>query len=175
MTKYLRTILPAAALAVATVCFTPVAHAADEPKTKSMLSATDKTFVKKAYKGGLSEVANGKVAQEKAKDEATKKVADQMVTDHSKANDELKKIADEEKLDLSGVSAKAMAISGDNFDKQYLMMLQKEHEKDIAMFEKEANDAKPGEDRDVPSFAKNTLPTLKEHLAMINDALAKVK
>ena len=164
-----------AALAVAIVYFTPVAHAADEAKTKSMLSASDKTFVKKAYKGGLSEVENGKLAQEKAKDEATKKVAEQMVADHSKANDELKKIADEEKLDLSGVSAKPMAISGDNFDKQYLMMLQKEHGKDIAMFEKEANDAKPGEDRDVPSFAKKTVPTLEEHLAMINDALAKVK
>jgi hypothetical protein len=34
---------------------------------------------------------------------------------------------------------------------------------------------KPGEDRNVPSFAKKTLPTLKEHLQMIEDALAKMK
>ena len=54
-------------------------------------------------------------------------------------------------------------------------MLKKDHEKDIAEFEKEANDTKPEEDRDVPAFAKKTLPTLKEHLQMVEDALAKVK
>ncbi len=174
MKKYLRIMLPTALVAAA-VCFVPVTRAAEETKAKSMLSAGDKTFVKKAYKGGLTEVANAKMAQEKAKDEATKKIAEQMVTDHSKANDELMKIAEEEKLDLSKAAAKPMTISGDNFDKKYLMMLQEEHQKDIAMFEKEAADAKPGEDRDVPTFAKKTLPTLKEHLTMINEAIAKMK
>lgn len=74
-----------------------------------MLSAGDKTFVKKAYKGGLTEVANAKMAQEKAK-ETTKKVAEQMIADHSKANEELMKIAEEEKLDLSKAAAKPMTI-----------------------------------------------------------------
>ena len=54
-------------------------------------------------------------------------------------------------------------------------MLKKDHEKDIAMFEKEANDAGAKEDSDVVKFAKDTLPTLKEHLQMVEDALAKVK
>lgn len=43
------------------------------------------------------------------------------------------------------------------------------------MFEKEASDAKPREDRDVPTFAKKMLPTLKEHLTMINDEIGKMK
>ena len=50
-----------------------------------------------------------------------------------------------------------------------------DHEKDTAEFGKEANDTKPGEDRDVPAFAKKILPTLKEHLQMVEEALAKVK
>jgi putative membrane protein len=153
------------------------ARAADESKTDtpSKLSRTDRKFVKQAYKGGMEEVENGKMAKEKAKDDATKNVAERMITDHTKVNEELLNIAKEENLDLSKVHTKPATISGDNFDKEYLTMLKADHEKDIAEFEKEANDAKAGEDRDVPAFAKKTLPTLKEHLQMVEDALAKEK
>ncbi|HET7512886.1 MAG TPA: DUF4142 domain-containing protein [Chthoniobacterales bacterium] len=163
-----------------------IANAADETSPspgmkemgmhgKSKLSAGDKRFVKKAYRGGMEEVANAKMAKEKAQNDATKEVADRMITDHTKANDQLMDIAKEENLDLSEVSAKPMEISGDNFDREYLMMLKKDHEKDIAMFEKEANDSGAKEDNDVITFAKNTLPTLKEHLQMVEDALKKVE
>jgi hypothetical protein len=43
------------------------------------------------------------------------------------------------------------------------------------MFEKEAGDSGAKEDSDVVKFAKNTLPTLKEHLQMVEDALKKVE
>ena len=157
------------------LCLAAPAHAADTTKAKSNLSASDKRFVKKAYRGGMEEVANAKVAKDKAKGEATKDVADRMIADHTKANDELQAVAQEEHLDLSNIHPQPMSISGSNFDKEYLTMLRKDHKKDIAMFEKEANDVKPGEDRDVPAFAKKTLPTLREHLQMIEDALAKMK
>lgn len=145
-------------------------------KTKSKLTANDKKFVRKAYKGGMAEVEAAKVAKEKAKSDSTKEAAEQMITDHSKANDELMEIAKEENLDLSKMPmTKPAAMTGTDFDKEYLTMQKNVHEKDIAMFEKEAADAKEGEDHDVPAFAKKTLPTLKKHLAMIDDALAKMK
>jgi putative membrane protein len=179
MKKYLSIISRALIVGVAVggFCLVASAKAADEAKTspQSKLTASDKKFVKKAYKGGMEEVENGKMAKEKAKDDATKNVAERMITDHTKVNEELLNIAKEENLDLSKVHAKTATISGDNFDKEYLTMLKADHEKDIAEFEKEANDTKPGEDRDVPAFAKKTLPTLKEHLQMVEDALAKVK
>jgi putative membrane protein len=179
MKKHIRfTLSVAIAAIVATaLCFVSHARAADETKTKSesKLSANDKKFVKKAYRGGMEEVENGKIAKEKAGNDATKDVADRMVTDHTKANEELMNIAKEENLDLSKVHAKPMNISSDSFDKEYLTMLKKDHEKDIAEFEKEANDAGTKEDSDVKAFAKKTLPTLKEHLQMVEDALAKVK
>ena len=177
MKKYLSIISRAlvVAIAVGGLCLVARATAADESKTspESKLTAGDKKFVKKAYKGGMEEVENGKMAKEKAKNDATKNVAERMITDHTKVNEELLNIAKEENLDLSKVHAKTATISGDNFDKEYLTMLKADHEKDIAEFEKEANDTKPGEDRDVPAFAKKTLPTLKEHLQMVDDALAK--
>ena len=142
---------------------------------KSNLSAGDKRFVKKAYRGGREEVENGKMAKDKAQNDATKDVAARMITDHTKANEDLESIAKEENLDLSNINPKAMEMSGDNFDKKYLTMLKKDHEKDIALFEKEANDPGVKEDSDVKQFAKKTLPTLKEHLQMVEDALKKVE
>ncbi|HEY2712121.1 MAG TPA: DUF4142 domain-containing protein [Chthoniobacterales bacterium] len=165
------------ACAAAAFCLGATVHAADatNTETKSNLSVNDKKFVKKAYKGGMTEVADAKMAKEKAKDDATKNVADRMITDHTKANDRLMEIAKEENLDLSKLEAKTTNISGENFDKEYLTILKKDHEKTIAMFEKEAADTGAKEDSDVVKFAKDTLPTLKEHLQMIDDALGKMK
>ncbi|MGH8092561.1 MAG: DUF4142 domain-containing protein [Chthoniobacterales bacterium] len=179
MKKYIQytSAVAIAAIVATALGFASSAKAASESKMKSesKLSANDKKFLKKAYKGGLEEVDNAKVAKEKAKDQATKDVAERMITDHSKANEELMNIAKEENFDLSKVHPTPMNISGNNFNKDYLTMLKKDHEQDIAMFEKEASDVKPGEDRDVPKFARKTLPTLKEHLQMVEDSLAKEK
>ncbi len=163
--------------AAAAFCLGATVRASDatNTETKSNLSAQDKRFVKKAYKGGITEVAYAKMAKEKAKDDATKNVADRMITDHTKANDRLMEIAKEENLDLSKIEAKTTPISGENFDKEYLTMLKNNHEKTIAMFEKEAGDTGTKEDSDVVKFAKETLPTLKEHHQMIDDALGKMK
>ena len=180
MKKYLTVTsrLLVAAIALSGLCLIANAQAAEESNTSttSKLSMNDKKFVRKAYKGGMMEVENAKMAKDKAKNDATKDVAERMITDHSKANEKLMDIAKEENLDLSKVQAKPATMSGgDNFDKEYLTMLKKDHEKDIAMFEKEANDSAAKEDSDVVKFAKDTLPTLKEHLQMVEDALAKLK
>ena len=165
------------AIAAAGLCLVANVQAADETKTstESKLSANDKKFVKKAYKGGMTEVESAKMAKDKAKNDATKDVAEHMITDHGKANDRLMEIAKEENLDLSKVEAKPAKMTGDDFDKEYLTMLKKDHETTIAMFEKEASDTGAKEDSDVVKFAKDTLPTLKEHLKMVEDALAKMK
>lgn len=184
MKKYLTLVSHAVVVAIAAagLALVATAWAADETSPspgmgtgKSNLSAADKRFIKKAYKGGMEEVANAKMAKEKAQNDATKEVADHMITDHTKANERLMEIAKEENFDLSGVEAKPADMSGDNFDKAYLMMLKKDHEKNIAMFEKEANDTGAKEDNDVIKFAKETLPTLKEHLQMVEDALKKIE
>jgi predicted outer membrane protein len=62
-------------------------------KARSNLSENDKKFVKNAYRGGMEEVENGKMAKEKAKNDATKEVAERMINDYTKANEELMSIA----------------------------------------------------------------------------------
>ena len=46
--------------------------------------------MKKAAKGGMMEVAMGKLAEQNGQSEDVKSFGKRMVTDHSKANDELK-------------------------------------------------------------------------------------
>src|SRR6201982_493986 len=78
-----------------------VAMAQDTPAGKSSsLSVKDKTFMKKAAKGGMMEVAMGKLAEQNGQSEDVKSFGKRMVTDHSKANDELKSIASKKGVQL---------------------------------------------------------------------------
>jgi putative membrane protein len=47
----------------------------------------------------------------------------------------------------------------------------RDHEKTIALFEREA---KSGKDAELKAFAEKTLPTLKEHLSMVRDLKTKL-
>ena len=58
------------------------------------LSAKDKTFVQNAAKGGMMEVAMGKMAEQSGQSADVKSFGKRMVTDHSKANNELMMLAE---------------------------------------------------------------------------------
>src|SRR5438477_11247672 len=115
----------------------------------SSLSAKDKTFMKKAAKGGMMEVAMGKMAEQNAKSDDVKSFGKRMVSDHSKANDELKSIASKKGVQLPSKEPTTKWSS----DKTYIDMMVKDHEKDLAEFQEEA---KTGTDPDVKKFAEDT-------------------
>jgi putative membrane protein len=143
-------------------------------------ASPDSAFVKEAAAGGMAEVDMGKLAQEKASNDQVKQFGSRMVQDHSKANDELKQVAGVKGVQLpAGPHAKAQAemkkmqsLSGSAFDKHYMDHMVADHKKDIAAFEKEA---KSGKDPEVKAFAAKTLPTLKEHLQLAQQAQSAVK
>jgi putative membrane protein len=95
-----------------------------------------------------------------------------MVTDHSAANDKLKALAATKNVDLPtspsigqmAAKTKLEVLSGHTFDKSYIKGMIKDHEDDIAMFNKEATS---GMDPDAKAYAAATLPTLKKHLKAI--------
>ena len=145
----------------------------------SQLSAMDKHFVRKAAQGGIAEVELGKLATQKASSDEVKKFGQRMVDDHSKANDQLKQLAQQKGVDLpTQPDAKDQAamkrlekLSGDQFDKAYMTDMVKDHTKDVAEFQMEANS---GSDSDIKAFASKTLPTLQDHLKMAQDTLASL-
>ena len=149
--------------------------------SNSKLSSADQQFVTKAAQGGMAEVELGQLAAQKAQNPQVKQFGQKMVDDHTKANDQLKQVASQEGVTLpTGLDAKDQALkdrlsklSGDQFDRVYMQHMVQDHKKDIADFQKEANN---GKDQQVKQFAQQTLPTLKEHLQMAQqDEQAVVK
>jgi putative membrane protein len=127
----------------------------------------------------MEEVQLGQLAAQKATDPDVKNFGQKMVDDHSKANDQLKQVASQKGITVpSSLPAskqkdvdKLNKLSGAAFDKAYVSMMVQDHKKDVAEFKKESKSAK---DSDIKSFASTTLPTLQDHLKMIEDISAKM-
>ncbi|MFB6457907.1 DUF4142 domain-containing protein [Chitinophaga sp. Hz27] len=125
-------------------------------------------FAVEAANGGMSEVAMGKLAQEKATNPRVKAFGTMMVNDHTKINDELKSLAatlnvtlpasinPEEQKHLDELAKK----SGKDFDKEYIMMMVEDHDMDVKAFEEASQNLT---NTDIKAFANNTLATLKVH------------
>ncbi len=148
------------------------ATAADDNKD---LKHKDSTFIKEALEGGMAEVQLGQVGAQKAQHEQVKQLAQTIEADHTKANQELQSLAlkvgvtvpaeldRKHRKPIDDLQAKSAA----DFDKAYAEHIIKHHKKDIKEFEKAARDA---ENPDVKAFASRTLPTLREHLRLAQDA-----
>jgi putative membrane protein len=161
--------LCALSLTVAALSVAGVAIAQDSPVAKgSSLTAKDKTFMKKAAKGGMFEVAMGNLAEQNATSEDVKSFGKRMVTDHSKANNELKSIAEQKGVKLPSKEPSEKWTS----DKAYMDMMVKDHEKDLAEFQEAA---KTASDPDVKKFAEDTAKLVQEHLDLAKETQAKLK
>jgi putative membrane protein len=156
-------------LIIAAFSLARVAIAEDTPAAKaSSVTTKDKTFMKKAARGGMMEVAMGRMAEQKGQSDDVKSFGKRMVTDHGKANDELKKIAAQKNVKLP---AKEPTVSWSS-DKAYIDMMVKDHEKDLAEFKEEANS---GNDPDVKKFAEDTAKMVQEHLDLAKQTQSKLK
>jgi putative membrane protein len=157
------------ALTVASFTVAGLALAQESPASKSSsLSSKDKTFMHKAAKGGMMEVAMGRLAEQKGKSDDVKSFGKRMVTDHGKANDELKSIAEKKGVKLASKEPSEKWSS----DKAYMDMMVKDHEKDLAEFQDEANN---GSDPDVKKFADDTAKVVKEHLDLAKQTQSKLQ
>jgi putative membrane protein len=140
---------------------------------------TDMQFATTAAKGGIAEVALGQMAEKKAQSADVKAFGQRMATDHKKANDELNAAAKADGVTIpqgltgehNADAAKLSKLSGGEFDREYMKLMVDDHQKDIALFEKES---KTGKDSHVKAFAGKTLPTLREHLKMAQDIESKM-
>jgi putative membrane protein len=136
------------------------------------LNGQDRKFVTNAAEAGAAEVAMGKLASDRASSTDVKSFAARMVTDHQKAGDQLKSIAsakgvtppdrlskkDQSELDKLG------RLKGVAFDKEYVKVQLAAHKDAIALF---GSESKSGKDTDLKQFASTTLPTLQDHLQMV--------
>jgi putative membrane protein len=129
-------------------------------------------FAMAAAMGGMMEVEAGRLAAEKGASDEVRQFGQRMVDDHTKANEELMQLASSKGMTLptapdpkhASEVQKLSALSGEKFDREYVKMMVKDHKKDVGEFQKAAS---RGSDPDLKAFAARTLPTLQEHLQMI--------
>lgn len=142
--------------------------------------SADAKFAMMAAMGGMEEVEMGKLAAEKGASDEVRQFGQRMVDDHSKANEELMQLASSKGWTLPTAldpkhqadMQKMSALSGEAFDKAYVKMMVKDHKKDVGEFQKQSA---RGADAELKAFAARTLPTLQEHLQMIQRIDDKMK
>jgi putative membrane protein len=142
--------------------------------------SSDMKFATEAAVGGMEEVQLGQLAAQKGASDEVRQFGQKMVDDHTKANEDLMQVASGKGWTLpASLDAKHQAdvqklsaLTGDAFDRAYVKMMVSDHKKDVGEFQKEST---RGADADVKSFATRTLPTLQEHLQMIQRIDDKMK
>ena len=122
----------------------------------------------------MAEVELGKLASQKASNPKVKAFGQRMVTDHGQAGEELKSLAASKQIVLStSIDSKHQAVhdrlaklSGAEFDRAYITEMIAGHKKVAADFNEESVS---GNDSDVKAWAAKTLPTVREHLRMVEE------
>jgi putative membrane protein len=146
----------------------------------SMLAATDKSFIRDAALGNLEAEELGRLAAEKASSPEVKSFAQKMADDHKQANDTLKQIATSLQFEppsrpsshAKSERAQLEKLSGADFDREFLNLVVKEHQKDVAVFERESRRA--AAPSGLKSFAGTTLTGLQDHIKMAQDLSSKL-
>ncbi|HEU5146660.1 MAG TPA: DUF4142 domain-containing protein [Chryseosolibacter sp.] len=129
----------------------------------------DAEFAVEAADAGMLEVQLGTLAATKASSAQVKQYAQMMVDEHSKANEELKSLAQTKNITLpTTLSNESQRIydnfkdkTGEDFDKEYIDQMVKDHREVIDEFEDES---KEGNDPEIKSWASSKLVALQNHL-----------
>ncbi len=139
----------------------------------------DGKFMMMAAMSGMNEIGLSNQALSKSSNDDVKQFAQTMIDDHTKAGDELKSLAMTKNVALptdadakhKAAMEKMSSMSGNAFDMAYTKMMVSDHEKTVAMFQKETDS---GKDADAKAFAAKTLPTLQSHLEMARSMMTKM-
>jgi putative membrane protein len=147
-------------------------QAAASPGTTKVvkMSQKDVNFIQKAAGGGAQEVANGQMAEKQAKSAEVKSMAARIVADHTRLNKELMALANRKGVTFNTSGVRAQNLGTGDFDRLYVTSLEEVHRADIADFERAA---KSSDDSELKAWASKSLPTLKQHLAMAQQASKK--
>jgi putative membrane protein len=158
----------------------PAANASIGPKVPAAAagaSETDRRFVEQATSAGMAAEEITRHAMSTAASADVKKLAQRLHADRLRVNQELARIATAKGMTLPPAPAddkgagveKLHAPNSDERDRAVLDKLAESHRESIDLFERAA---RQGADPALKAFADKTLATLREHLRMIESAVA---
>ena len=157
-----------AAVAALLIAAPSASFAASVVNNSDSVSASAKSFLTDAIKGDASEIKLGQLAEKNGGSSGVKDFGKTLVTDHTKAEQQAKATAEQVGVNAPAEPTnsaqqeydKLAKMKGADFDKEFVSHMVKDHKKDIANFQKQA-DAKNGP---VSQLAQQQLPTLQKHL-----------
>jgi putative membrane protein len=125
-------------------------------------------FLKESMQGNLAEVKVGELAEQKGASQGVKDFGALLVKDHGEANEKAKQVAqtigvsppDSPDMKQKAIYHELSALSGERFDQHFVKAMVKDHQEDIAKYEKEANSGSGP----AAVYAKQILPDLHKHL-----------
>src|SRR5579885_3074960 len=149
----------------------------DEKKGKE---SGDKEFACKVSAAGMAEVNLSQLAVRFARNPAVKQFAQQMLADHMQANQQMIQLANQRSIKLpkemdeehQKCFDKLKKLKGEEFDREYMEAMVKDHEKAVKAFEKQS---KEGKDEAMKRWAGQLTPILKHHLEMARKVCDQVK
>jgi putative membrane protein len=139
------------------------------------VSAADQAFLTEAMKGDNSEVALGYLAQQNGASQGVKALGQMLATDHGAHGATIAALANQLQVPTTGdmnpdakaEETKLNALTGADFDTEFVRATIEDHKKDIVKYEQAAKGTGP-----VAEMAQTTLATLRKHLEAA-EALAK--
>ena len=148
-------------------------------KSDKMAKNPDSKFMMMLATGGMNEIGLSQTALSKSSSDEVKQYAQKMVDDHTAAGDELKTLATSKNVTLptemdakhKAMNDKLSAMTGGAFDMDYIKAMVKDHEKTVAMLQKESTG---GKDAEAKAFAAKLLPTVQGHLDMAKEMMTKM-
>lgn len=133
----------------------------------------DKIFVHKIAAGSFAEAHLGQLAAQKASNDDVKKLGQRMFDDHTAVENDMKPVADELGVRTPTKMAKEdqeefdklSALSGSDFDKEYLAYTLRSHRKDLHEFRTEIAQTNDPQIRETISGVE---PMVVGHLYLVN-------
>jgi putative membrane protein len=132
---------------------------------------TARYFIIQASIGNLQEIQIAKLALQRSSNSEVKTFANQMIADHGNAQAQLMQLVKTRNFQIPAEATDTPVedlmlknLPAKDFDRMYVHMMVPDHRQAVQLFE---SYSLTGKDPDVSSFAKQTLPKLKEHLATI--------
>jgi putative membrane protein len=149
-----------------------------DPIAPTQGSYSDQAFVKSALENSAAEQQLGQLAQQKSPSEDVKKYAVEMVRIHTQLDEQIKPIAKhlgvsepkgpskKEKQEI----AKLEAMSGPQFDEEYIRVMVKDHQQVVKDFK---NQAEITQDPNVKQAAQSDATVFEQHLRVIEEIAQK--
>jgi putative membrane protein len=130
-------------------------------------------FMTEAADARMMDIEQGKLVLQKGTNDLVKNYAQQLIDDNTKLLKELRALAGQKNIVLPTTLSndKADGLNdlreqeGEEFDKKFIKMIQRDHKRDLDEFEEAAD----FNDRDIQQFAQRNVNLFEKHLAQVDE------